>query len=191
MDCNSVLHDELKSMGECNFPFCDRLLVEVDKVEVDKAVELCCGKRDMENVNGMNVCLNCGSVYSYDYVTEFFDFYDKMHLIRRKLVYCREYHVENVMNSISFENNVQLTHNQSNKIHKVFVELDSVIPLVNGKRKRMISTKFVIKQIFALLGLPSAFVKIPESKKTLEFYDQYWLKIQSLIGDRIQSIINM
>ena len=152
-------------------------------------VESCCSEQDVETVNGMNICINCGLVNNgCDYVTECFDFYDKMHLIRRKSVYHRKYHIENVMNSISFENNVQLTHSRSDKIHKVFVELDSVIPLVNGKRKRMISTKFmqfVIKQIFALLGLPSEFVKIPESKKTLEFYDQYWLKIHLLIGDRI------
>ena len=77
MDCNSVLHDELKSMGECNCPFCDRLLVEVDKV-----VELCCSEQDMENVNGMNVCINCGSVHGYDYVTEHVDFHENMYKIR-------------------------------------------------------------------------------------------------------------
>lgn len=41
-------------------------------------VELCCSKWDMENVNGMNVCLNCGLVYSYDYFDEYIDFYDNM-----------------------------------------------------------------------------------------------------------------
>ena len=70
MDCNSVLHDELKSMGEPTCPFCDRLLVEVDKVEVDKVVELCCSEQDKENLNGMNICINCASVHGYDYVNQ-------------------------------------------------------------------------------------------------------------------------
>ena len=42
-------------MGEPTCLFCDRLLVEVDKVEVDKVVELCCSEQDMENLNGMNI----------------------------------------------------------------------------------------------------------------------------------------
>ena len=93
-------------------------------VEFHKVVESCCSEQDIETVNGMNICVNCGLVHGYDYVLEYFNFYDNMHSIRRKSVYHRKYHVENVLDSISFENNVQLTHSQSNKIHKVFVELD-------------------------------------------------------------------
>ena len=63
-----------------------------------------------ENVNGMNVSINCGLVYGYDYVTEYFNFYDNMHRIRRKSVYHRKYHIQNVLDSISFENDVCLTH---------------------------------------------------------------------------------
>ena len=103
MNCNSQIHDELKNMMESTCPFCDQQLVEVVK-----AVEPCCSEQDMKNVNGMNVCLNCGLVHGCDYIAEYFNFYDNMYRIRRKSIYHRKYHIENVMNSISFENNIQL-----------------------------------------------------------------------------------
>ena len=95
------------------------------------------------------------------------------------------------MNSISFENNTELTHGQRDQIYKVFVEIGTIIPLVNRNRKRMISIKYVMKQLFKMLGLPYKDINVTKSKKTLKYYKQYWEKIQSLIGDRIQSIINM
>ena len=191
MDCNSVIHDELKSMGEPTCPFCDRLLVEVDKVEVDKVVESCCCEQDMENVNGMNVCINCGSVHGYDYVPEHVNFYENMYKIRRKSVYHRKYHIENVLNSICYRNRVQLTHNQRNRIYKVLAEIDSILYKINDGGKRMISIKFIIKQLFKMLGLPYKDIQVTKSKKTVRYYKQYWEKVQLLIGDRIQSIISV
>ena len=60
------------------------------------------------------------------------------------------------MNSIYNENNVQLTYNQRDRIYKVFVEIDSILHEVNDERKRMISIKFIIMQLFKMLRLPSA-----------------------------------
>ena len=48
----------------------------------------------------MNTCVNCSLVDGYDYAEEYFKFYDNMHKIRKKSVYHRKYHIENVMNSI-------------------------------------------------------------------------------------------
>ena len=186
MCCDYQIHDELKSMEECNCPFCDQLLVEVYKV-----VELCCSEQDMETVNGMNTCVNCGSVHGYDYVAEYFNFYDNMRKIRLKSVYHRKYHIENVLNSISFENDTQLTHDQMDRIYKVFVEIDSVLHKVNDGQKRMISIKFIIMKLFKMLGLPYKDIQVTKSKSKLKDYEQYWEKVQSLIGDRIQSIINV
>ena len=186
MNCNSQIHDELKNMMESTCPFCDQQLVEVVKV-----VEPCCGEQNMKNVDGMNTCVNCGLVDGYDYVKEYFNFYENMHKIRKKSVYCRKYHIENVMNSISFENNTELTHGQRDWIYKVFVEIGTIIPLVNRNRKRMISVKFIMKQLFKMLGLPYNDINVTKSKKTLKYYKQYWEKVESLMGDRIQSIINM
>ena len=180
-----MLHDELKSMGECNCSFCDRLLVEVNKT-----VESCCSEQDIETVNGMNTCINCGSVYGYDYVTDYFNFYDNLHRIRQKSVYHRKYHIDNVMNGVSFKNNIHLTHKERNQIHKVFVEIDSVFHKVNDGRKRMISIKFIIMQLFKMLGLPYKDINVTKSKRTFTYYKQHWEKVQLLIGNRIQSIIN-
>jgi len=138
MCCNSQIHDELKNMGESSCPFCDLLLVKADKV-----VEPCCSEQDMETINGMNTCVNCGLVYGYDNVPEYVDFYANMHLIRRKSVYHRKYHIENVLNSIFCENNIQLTYNQKEKIYKVFVKIDVVLNEVNDGRKQIISIKYI------------------------------------------------
>ena len=185
MSCNSQIHDELKSMEECTCPFCDRLLVEVYE-----AVESCCSEQNMETVNGMNTCINCGSVHSYDYVPDYFDFHENMYKIKHKSVYHHEYHIENVLYSISCENNIQVTHHQKEQIYKVFDEIDSIIHEVNDVRKRMISIKYIIKQLFKMLGLPYKDIFVTKSKRTLTYYEQYWKKVQSLIGDRIRLIIN-
>ena len=170
-------------MMESTCPFCDRLLVEVNK-----AVDPCCSKQDM---NGKNTCINCGVVHSDIYVTEYFNFYDNIHKIRQKSVYHRKYHIENVLDSISSENYVQLTCHQREQIYKVFVEIDSVLNEVNDGRKRMISIKYVIKELLKMLGLPYKDINVTKSKRTLTYYKQYWKKVQSLIGDRIQSIIKL
>ena len=184
MDCNSEIHDDLKNMGESTCPFCDRLLVEFHKV-----VKPCCGEQDTETENGMNICVNCGLVHGYDYVTEYFNFYDNIHRIRRKSVYNRKYHIQNVLDSISFENNVCLTHEQREQLHKLFVEIGGVLHKVGDGRKRMMSIKYIITQLFNMLGLPYKDISVTKSKETLKSYKQYWEKVQSLIGDRIQSII--
>ena len=186
MDCNTQIHDELKIMEESTCPFCDQQLAEVDEVD-----ELCCDEQELENIDGMNTCVNCGSVLGYVFVDKCIDLYENMYKIRKKSTYHRKYYIENVMNSISFENNSELTHKQMNQIYKVFVEIGNIIPLVNRNRKRMISVKFIMKQLFKMLGLPYNDINVTKSKKTLKYYKQYWEKVESLVGDKIQSIINM
>ena len=183
MDCNSQIHDELKNMGESSCPFCDKLFVEVDE-----AVEPCCSEQDMGNINGMNVCINCGLVDGYVYVDEYINFHENMYRIRRKSINNRKYHIENVLNSIS---EIKLTYQQREQIYKVFVEIDSVLNEVNDGRKRMISIKYVIKKLFKMLRLPYKDINVTKSKRTLTYYKQYWKKVRLLIGDRIQSIINV
>ena len=95
------IHDELKNMGEPTCPFCEQLTEEVNK-----AAELCCSEQNMETINGMNTCVNCGLVDGCDYVPEYFNFYDNIHKIRKKSVYHRKYYIENVLDSIFSENNI-------------------------------------------------------------------------------------
>ena len=186
MNCDSQIHDELKSMEEWKCPFCDQPLAEVDK-----AVEPCCSEQNMETVNGMNICVNCGSVHGYVNVSEYFEFHDNMHRIRRKSVYNRKYYIDNVLDNMYCENNLQLTYHQRKKIHKVFIEIDSVLHKVNNGRKRMISIKYFFKQLFEMLGLPYKDINVTKSKRTLSSYEQFWNRVLSLIGNRIQSIINL
>ena len=182
MSCNFVIHDELKNMSEQICPFCDQLLVEVNKT-----VELCCDEQELENIDGMNTCVNCGSVLGYVFLDKHINLYENMYKIRKKSTYNRKYYIENVMNSISLE----LTHSQRDRIYKVFVVIDSVLHDLNNSRKRIISVKFIMKQLFKMLELPYNDINVTKSKKTLKYYEQYWEKVQSLVGDKIQSIINM
>ena len=178
MSCNSVIHDELKNTEETTCPFCGKQLVNVENFK--KVIESCCSKQEIINDNGMNVCKNCGLVQYYNYHKDYIDFNENKYKIRKKSVYIRKYHIDNVLNSISSEN----------RIYKVFVEIDSVLHKVNDGRKRMISIKFIIKQLFKMLRLPYKSIQVTKSKKTLTYYEQYWAEVQLLIGDKIQSIIN-
>ena len=51
-----------------------------------------------------------------------------------------------MLDSISFENNVCLTHKQREQIHKLFVEIDGVLHEVDDGRKRMMSIKYIYYQ---------------------------------------------
>ena len=95
-----------------------------------------------------------------------------------------------MLDDIFSENKIQLTYQQREQIYKVFVEIESVLNEVNDGRKRMISIKYVIKQLFKMLGLPYKDIKVTKSKRTLTYYKKKKKKVQSLIGDIIQLIIN-
>ena len=159
MSCNSQIHDDLKDMDEGSCIFCNELLYAGDNF-----LDHCCDKHDILEDAYMKVCQNCGT-QSYKYTSNYIDFYQNMYRIRRKSVYKRFYHIENTLNSICYENKITLTYKQRDKIYKTFEIIGSVIHLVNNNRKRMISTKFVIRQLFMLLGLPFEFIKVSKSKK--------------------------
>ena len=114
-----------------------------------------------------------------------------MHLMRKKSIYDRKYHIQNVLDSISFKHNICSTHKQRKQIHKVFIEIDRVLNEVKNGSKRMMSIKYIIKQLFKILWLPYKDISVTKSKRTLKSYEQYWEKIQLLMGDRIQSIVNV
>ena len=184
MSCNSQIHDELKNMDESVCPFCNQLLIEGNKDD-----EPCCSEPNVGNKNGMNVCLHCGLVHCCEYVIGYLDFYENMYKIRRKSIYQRKYHIENVMNDICFKNSIDLTYNQRERIFKVFAEISDIIPTINGRRKRLISAKYIIRQLFKLLNIPFECIKITKSRKTLEFYNRYWAKILGLKNAEILHII--
>ena len=184
MCCNSDLHNEFINMNEGICPFCNQLLIEGNKDD-----ESCCSGPNLCNKNGLNICVNCGIVHSCVYASEFINFYENMYKIRRKSIYQRKYHIENVMNDICFENSIDLTHDQRERIFKVFAEISDIIPTVNGRRNRLISTKYILRQLFKLLDLPFECIKITKSRKTLEFYNRYWAKILELKNTEILRVI--
>ena len=182
---DSSIHDELKNIEVFICPFCDQLLMEGDKTAYS-----CCNKRDIENLNGMNTCMNCGLVHSYKFQTEYLDYYENMHKINKKSVYHRKYHIENVLNKICLNNGVDLTNKQRGRIYKIFDLIDTIIPKVNNGRRRLISINYILLMIFKMMGLPCYDLPITKSKNTLAYYEKFWDTIMTLIGDEIRSIID-
>ena len=129
-------------------------------------------------------------VHGCDYIKEYVNFYNNIHKIRKKSVYNRKYHIDNVLDSILINNSIQLTYYERRQIYKVFLAIHGVLHEVNDGRRRMISIKYVIKELFKMLGLPYKDINVTKSKRTLKYYEEYWKKVPSLIGDRIQLIIN-
>ena len=77
------------------------------------------------------------------------------------------------------------------KILNVFALIDDNYLEVNKERKRMISIKFIIVKLLDILGVYHNNIKLAKSNKKLMEYEKYWEKVQSLIGDKIQSIIDV
>ena len=178
------IHNDLINMGESVCPYCDQILI----TESNNEAIPCCEDQYIVNNGNVNICLKCGSVHSYNNEPEFIDFYENVYKIRRKSVYIRKYHIENIMNDLLINQRVELTHNQRDRIYKEFEEIGAILHEVNGNRKRMISTKYIMKKILEMMGLPYN-IPITKSKRTLSFYRQYWTKIMALIGDKIETII--
>ena len=122
---------------------------------------------------------------------EYVDFYKYRHLHRfiRKSVYHREYHINNIIIDIQQKFNIEISHNSKDKIDRVFYEIGRILPQVNGKRRRMISINFILRKVLSMMEIDYSQIPISKSKKTLDFYDQYWASIMSLIGDKINKII--
>ena len=184
MNCNEDIHNYLKE-SEVVCPFCDQQIDSARKPKDDK----CCGNQDIINDNGMQVCQSCGVVQGYNYSKEYVDFYYNMNRFVRKSVYHRKYHINNNISNIQAKYGIQITNSQKRKIDVIYSDIGKVIPQVNGKRKRMISINYIMRKIFDMMGIPYKNIPISKSKKTLAFYNRYWVSIMSLIDDKIKSII--
>ena len=145
--CDSNIHDELINLEQSTCPFCDQLLMEGDK-----ATNSCCNEQNIENLNGLNTCMNCGVVDGYTTDNEYIDFYANLHKINKKSVYNRFYHIENVLNKICLNYGVDLKNEQRDKIYKTFNLINTIIPKVNNTtRKRLISINYILKMIYIYL----------------------------------------
>lgn len=114
----------------------------------------------------------------------------KKHLIRKKSIYNRKYHLQNKILDIICTKNIQISHKQQKQILDVFEKIDKVLLLVHCKgRKRLIKIDFILNKLFDKLKIP---IKLgqKDSKQISLFYKQYWNKINSLCGEEIQSILD-
>ena len=191
MNCNKELHDELKESGDIVCPFCDQKLEDSNEKPQDRLVKYysCCDNQYIINDDGMLACLSCGVVQGYNYVKEYVNFYENRHRFVRKSGYCRKYHVDNMLLKIQEKYDIKLSNSEKHKIDIIYAEIGKIINEVNGTRKRMISVNFIMRKIFKMMGIPYKNIPISKSKKTLAFYNRYWVSIMSLIGDKIKSII--
>ena len=192
MNCNIELHESLIESGDIVCPFCDQNLEDSDEKPRDRLVkyDLCCDCQDIINNDGMIVCRSCGIVQGYETAREYVDFYENKYRIKRKSVYHRKYHINNVLTDLSLKYRITFSVVQKNKIMELFSVIGKILSQINGERKRMISVNFILAEILKMMKLPHSYVKVTKSKKTLAFYNKYWANIMSLIGDRIKGIID-
>ena len=182
MSCKEI-HEELVHMEEVICPFCNEQISKHTK-----KLDQCCSEPYLVNNNTI-VCKKCGTVQGYTPLIEYVDFHQNKHRFYRKSVYQRKYHIENIINNVALKNNFQISVKNKDKILRIFMELGTVINLVNKERKRMININFILQKIFKMLNLPYEKIKITKSKKTLQMYNEYWNEILSIISDKIIAII--
>ena len=193
MSCNEKFHEIIKNETEEQFcPICSQDMEFNDECQIVylKEYDVCCDCRDIINNDGMFVCRSCGIVQGYETVRGYVDFYENRHKMRRKSVYHRKYHINNILMDISTKHNITFSVEQKNKIMRIFSEIGKIFPQINGERKRMISLNFILRQVSRMMGLPFNKIPISKTKKTLASYQQYWAQIILLIGDRIKGIID-
>ena len=191
MNCDIELHEGLIELGDMVCPFCDLQLIDVEQKLQDCTAKyyLCCDCQEIIYNNGMIVCRSCGIVQGYETSVEYIDFYENRHKLKRKSVYHRKYHMNNILMDISTKYNIKISCHQKFKIDRLFAEIGKIINEVNGTRKRMINIGFILRKVLSMMNLPFEEIPITKSKKTLAFHNEYWAKIMSLIGDRIKDII--
>ena len=190
MNCEIGLHEGLIKLREIVCPFCKQPLEDEKPRESIENYYLCCDSQDIINDNGMIVCQNCGIVQGYKKAREFINFYENIHRIKRKSIYHRKYHLNNILMEISIKQNIYFSVEQRNKILRIFFEVGEILNQINGERKRMISLNFILIQVLRMMDIPFNKIPISKSKNTLASYQQYWTQIILLIGDRIKGIID-
>ena len=92
----------------------------------------------------------------------------------------------NVMNDIAQKNNIKIRYYKREKILRIFRLIYQVSLGVNIGRKRMISVKFILKQLFDILGIECKLIPLTRSKNTSKYYTKWWIQIYDLIKEGIK-----
>ena len=169
MNCNIELHESLIESGDIVCPFCDQNLEDSDEKPRDHLAkyDLCRDCQDIINNDGMIVCRSCGIVQGYETVREYVDFYENKYRMKRKSVYYRKYHINNVLTDLSLKYRITFSVVQKNKIMELFSVIGKILSQINGERKRMISVNFILAKILKMMKLPYSYVKVTKSKKNI------------------------
>ena len=129
-------------------------------------------------------------VHGYQTAREYIDFHEKKHLIKKKSIYNRKYHLQNKIINIIMTNDAIISYKHQQKILDIFEKIDKILSIVNNKtRKRMIKIDFILNKLFHLLNINIQIAQNDSEKLSL-YNEQYWNKINSLIGGEIQSILD-
>lgn len=110
----------------------------------------CCADKKIINENGKLVCLNFALIEKYQVASEYIDYHENRYRVIKKLIYQRKYHLENIINNICDKNGLSISQSNRFKIHKIFNEIDKILPQINGDRKRIISISYILKQTLKL-----------------------------------------
>ena len=108
----------------------------------------CYEKPDKMEVNSRLVCVNCGLIGNDIFKNNYIDFYENMYKIRKKSVYIRKYHIQNVLSDIAIKNNLPISRAVINHVCQIFDLINTVSNQLNQDRKRIISIKFIIHKLF-------------------------------------------
>ena len=190
MDCEIGIHEAFIELKQNICPFCKQPLEDEKKCDIIEEYYLCCDCREIVINNGYIVCKNCGIVQGYKKANEFINFYENLYRIRRKSIYHRKYHLNNILMEMSLKQNIKFSIEQRNKILRIFYEIGVILDQIKGVRKIMISLSFILVQVLRMMDLPFNKIQISKSKRTLNSYQEYWEKIMILISDKIKGIID-
>ena len=89
------------------------------------------------------------------------------------------------MNDTAQKNNIQIGYYNRQNSLRIFKLIDQNSLEVNIGRKRMVSVNFTLKLLFDILGIEYNFIPLTKSKKTLNYYSQWWAQIYDLIKEDI------
>ena len=87
--CDLNIHKELIILEQSICIYCGELLIEGNKEAIP-----CCNEPNIENLNGINTCIQCGVIHSCSFDKEYTDYHANLFKIRKKSVYIRFYHIE-------------------------------------------------------------------------------------------------
>ena len=153
---NQAIHQNFSST-EVFCPFCN---LQISKPTPNEE-KPCCKKMNVIS-DRLNFCRSCGTVHGAPVAYEYIDFYENMYKIKKKSIYHRKYHIQNILINITEKPKNYISNKNRNKILKIFNLIDK-FGHIQG-RKRLISMKFLLQRIFYLLNIKIK-LKMPQSEK--------------------------